>query len=113
MSHLLDSCTYAAAVWDKGAMGFRRSDRRRSQPSQTLREWHPKSYKNPIIRTIWEAFPGMAMWCLWKERNAQIFRDQRKDVEAVWKMVKDNLLSSIRCMQWHDQDKIIPREEPR
>ena len=28
MSHLLDSYTYAAAVWDKGAMGFRRNDRK-------------------------------------------------------------------------------------
>ena len=111
MNHLLDSCTFAATVWDKGVMEFRRSDRRHGQPSRSLCDWHPKSFRNPIIRTIWEAFPGMTMWCLWKERNARIFRDQRKDAEAVWKMVKDNLLSSIRCMHWHNQDNIIPREE--
>ena len=46
-----------------------------------------------------------------KERNARIFRDQCKDMEAVWNTVQDNLLSSIRCMQWHEQDKIFPREE--
>ena len=51
---------------------------------------------------MWDAFSGMAMWCLWKEQNARIFRDQHKDVETVWRMVKDNLLSSIWSMQWHD-----------
>ena len=95
MSHLLDKSTYAMAVWDKGAMGFRRSDRRQGQLDQTIRERHPKAYKNLIIRTIWDTFPGMAMWCLWKEWNARIFRDHSKDVETVWKTVKDNLLSSI------------------
>ena len=111
MTHLLESCTYAAAVWDKGAMGFRWSDRKRGRTSQTLHEWHPKDYKNPIMRKIWDAFPSMAMWFLWKERNARIFKDQRKYVETVWKMMKENLLSSIRCIQWHDQDNIIPHEE--
>ena len=111
MNHLLYSCTFVAVVWDKGAMGFHQSDRRCGQPSRSLHDWHPKAFRNPIIRTIWEAFPGMTMWCLWKEHNAQIFRDQRKDAEAVWKTVKDNLLSSIQCMQWHDQDNIIPQKE--
>ena len=53
----------------------------------------------------------MAKWCIWKERNARIFRVQRKDMEKVWNTMQDNLLSSIRCMQWHEQDKIFPREE--
>ena len=98
MGHLLDSWPFTAAIWDRGAMKFRRSDRNRGQPSQNLREWCPRAFKNPIIRTIWDAFPGMAMWCVWKERNARIFRDQCKDMEAVWNTVQDNLISSIRCM---------------
>ena len=53
----------------------------------------------------------MAMWCVWKERNARIFRDQYKDMEAVWNTVQDNLLSSIRRMQWQEHDNIFPREE--
>ena len=32
-------------------------------------------------------------------------------IEEVWKTLVDNLLSTIRSMQWNDQDKIIPREE--
>ena len=32
-------------------------------------------------------------------------------MDAVWNTVQDNLLSSIRCMQWHEQDKIFPWEE--
>ena len=51
------------------------------------------------------------MWCVWKERNARIFRGQSKNMEVVWNMLRDNLISSIRCMQWHKQDKVIPREE--
>ena len=79
MGHLLDKCTFVATIWEKGAMGFRRSDRRWGQLAQTLKEWHPKSFKNPIIRSMWDSFPGMVMWCLWKEQNARIFRDQRRD----------------------------------
>ena len=29
MGHLLDSCPFAVAIWDKGAMGFRRCNKRR------------------------------------------------------------------------------------
>ena len=36
--HLLDSCPFAAAIWDKGAVGFRRSDRQRAQPARNLVE---------------------------------------------------------------------------
>ena len=53
----------------------------------------------------------MTMWCLWKERNGRIFRDKSNNIEKVWQMVKDNLLSSIRSMQWHDEDKLIPADE--
>ena len=53
----------------------------------------------------------MEMWCIWKERNGRIFRDKRNDTNAVYKNLKENLLSMIQIMQWHDQDKIIPREE--
>ena len=75
MGHLLDKCTFVASIWDKGAMGFKRSDRRRGQPAQTLKEWHPKAFKNPIIKTMWDAFSSMAMWCLWKEQNDRLFKD--------------------------------------
>ena len=32
MGHLLEICPFAAVIWDKGAMMFRRSDRIRGQP---------------------------------------------------------------------------------
>ena len=99
MGHLLDKCTFVATIWEKGAMGFRRNDRKQGQPSQTLKEWLPKAFKNPIIISMWDAFLGMAMWCLWKEEKARIFRDQRRYSEAVWNTVKDKLLSSIWSMQ--------------
>ena len=73
MSHLLDIFPFAATIWDKRAMMFKRSDRIRGQPPQTIRDWYSQAFKNPIIRAIWEAFLGMAMWCVWKERNARIF----------------------------------------
>ena len=53
----------------------------------------------------------MTMWCLWKERNGRIFRDKSNNIENLWKTVKDNLLSTIRSMHWHDQDKLISAEE--
>ena len=111
MSHLLDCCPFAAAIWDKGAIGFRRSDRQRAQPARTLTDSNHETFKNRIIRTIWNSLPGMIMWCIWKERNVRIFRDKHNCIEKVWHMVRDNLLSSIRSMQWHDEDKLIPADE--
>ena len=98
MVHLLDSYPFTSAIWDMGVMMFRRSNRNRGQPSQTIREWSPRAFKNTIIRTIWDAFPGMAMWCVWKERNFRIFCNQCKDTEAVWNTVKENLLSLTRFL---------------
>ena len=60
---------------------------------------------------MWDAFLGMAMCCLWKEQKARNFRNQLIDSKELWNTMKDNLLSSIWSMQWHDHDKIIPREE--
>ena len=74
-------------------------------------DWNHKAFKNRIIRTIWNALPGMTMWFLWKERNGKIFHDKSNIIEKVWQMVKDNLLSSIRSMQWHGEDKLIPADE--
>ena len=53
----------------------------------------------------------MIMWCIWKESNGRIFREKCSSIEKVSQMVRDNLLSSIRCMQWHDKDKLIPANE--
>ena len=38
MGHILDSCPFTATIWDRGAMMFRRSDRIRGLPSQTIRD---------------------------------------------------------------------------
>ena len=72
-SHLLDSFPFAVAIWDKGPMGFRKRDRKRSQLARTLMEWKQKTFKNRIIRTLCNSLPGMIMWCIWNERNGRIF----------------------------------------
>ena len=92
-------------------MGFRKSDKKRAQPARTLMEWNQKTFKNRIISTIWNALPGMIMWCIWKERNGRIFRDKCSSIDKVWQMVRENILSSIKRMQWHDEDKLIPANE--
>ena len=103
MGHLLDRCIFAASIWDKGDLHFIRSDRRRGFPAQTLKEWHPKAFKNRIIRSLWEDFYGMVKWCIWKERNGRIFRDRRKNVDEVWTILQDNLLSLIRSNEeWNE-----------
>ena len=47
-NHLLDSCPFAAAIWDKGAMGFWKSDRKRAQPARTLTKWNQKTFKTEL-----------------------------------------------------------------
>ena len=68
-------------------------------------------FKNRIIRTIWNALPGMIMWCIWKERNGRIFRGESSNPDKVWQTVRANLLASVKSMQWHDEDKLIPADE--
>ena len=36
MNHLLDTCPFVADLWDRGAQMFRKSNRYRGDPSQTL-----------------------------------------------------------------------------
>ena len=38
MGHILDSFPFTETIWDRGAMMFRRSDRIRGLPSQTIRD---------------------------------------------------------------------------
>ena len=87
MGHIMDIFPFAESIWDKGAMMFRRSDRIHGLPSQTIRDWNQCAFTSPILRTIWNAFLGMAMWCIWKERNERIFRGQRKIPEEIWNVV--------------------------
>ena len=53
----------------------------------------------------------MIMWCIWKERNVRIFQDKCSSLNKVWQLVRENLLSSIKSMQWHNEDKLIPVDE--
>ena len=51
------------------------------------------------------------MWCIWKEWNGRILWDKRFILDKVWQTMWENLLSSIRSMHWHDEDKLIPTDE--
>ena len=43
-AHLLDSCNFSSALWDPGAMIFRRLDRLRHNPVSTLTESPKKPF---------------------------------------------------------------------
>ena len=81
MGHLLDACPFAFDLWDKGAQIFRKGNRSRRNPDQTLRDWNPKDFKNNILRFLWQAFPGTVIWVIWKERNNIIFRGNQHSHE--------------------------------
>ena len=74
IGHLLDAYPFVAGLWDKGALMFRRSNRCRGNPTQSLRDWNPKAFKNNILRFMWQAFLGTVIWVIWKEQNNRIFR---------------------------------------
>ena len=48
---------------------------------------------------------------MWKERKGRIFRDRRQNVDEVWTILQENLLSFIHDSQWDEEDNIIPKEE--
>ena len=84
---------------------FRRSNRSRGNPAQTLRDWNPKAFKNNLLSFLWLAFPGMVLWVIWKERNSRIFQERERSLEASWKSIYSNLLETIYNMQWSDENK--------
>ena len=105
MNHLLNGCPFSSSLWDRGAIIFRRSDKVRGQPDQTLKEWNLKAFKNLILGMIWIIFPWMLLWAMWKERNSHIFRDKKSNEEEVWKRIVHNLQEMVRNKQQGESDK--------
>lgn len=46
----------------------------------------------------------MLMWTIWKERNARIFKDQKKHTDSLWEMLARNLKDTLQTHTWTDQD---------
>ena len=57
MGHLLDRCPFASTIWDKGAICFRRSDRRRGQPEKNVVLKDPESLQQSNYSDCLGSFP--------------------------------------------------------
>jgi len=111
--HLLDSCSFSSLLWDKGAQIFRRSNRVRGHPYQSIKEWDPNPFANPIILTLWQMFLEMVLWNIWKERNNRIFREDKLKSVEVWQKVVGNMQETIRSRQWDDMARKLSETERR
>ena len=92
---------------------FRKINKSRGDPGQTIKDWQPNIFKNNILCTLWQAFPGSVMCVVWKERNGRIFHDKFHSSEDVWKTLTSNLLETIHSMQWSEDDKVFSGPEKR
>jgi len=72
-----------------------------------------KAFENPIVQLIWQMFPGMLLWHIWKERNSRIFRGEAVEWQKVWSKLVLNIKETVRSRQWDEGARRFTAEEKR
>ena len=103
-SHLLDTCNFTSAIWDRGVELFWRSDRIRQHPNVTISEWTSKPFTNPILNQLWELFPHFVLWEVWHERNSRTFQGKSVTVRKVWDTITTRMREIIKVGAWGEAD---------
>lgn len=102
--HLLEACWFASELWAKGEQRFRRWARVGGNVSETIANWPSKNFKNAILNRMWELFPGILVWELWKERNGRIFDGKSRPLDKVWLNIEKHLKETLSLTPWTAED---------
>lgn len=52
---------------------------------------------------------GFILWGIWKERNHQIFREEARNTNQIWKVILENIWETILVKPWTDEDWMATR----
>lgn len=85
MDHLLNQCNWASRMWREGMESFQQTRQVPGSIQDIIISWENKSFKNPIVKRLWDLLPGFMAWSIWKERNGQIFEGKTHSSDEIWK----------------------------
>jgi len=100
LQHLMDSCTLANQMWEKASFQCQRTCRVSNDITNSIRQWHQNPYKSEVLNQLWRLIPGLLTWCIWKERNKCIFKDQTTPLEIIWGNFCLNLKETLELRTW-------------
>lgn len=73
MDHLLNRCNWSKGMWSEGMESFHQTRQDPGTIQDIIISWENKTFKNPIVRRLWDLLPGFTAWSIWKERNGHVF----------------------------------------
>lgn len=112
MEHLFNRCHFSQWIWDQGSQAMHRSNRNRSNFSDTIENWDSLSHKNLILAYIWQLLPGFTLQQMWKERNKRIFHSKASTPALTWERIFMLIKETIRRKPWKLEDlKCTPKEQ--
>ena len=85
MDHLLNQCKWVKRMWQEGLESFQQTRQETGSIQDIITAWESKSFKNPIVKKIWELLLGFTAWSIWKERNGHIFEGKTHSSDEIWK----------------------------
>ena len=88
MDHLLNQCSWSSRMWREGMERFYQTRRDPGTILEILILWESKTFKNPIVRCLWELLLGFTTWNIWKERNGHIFEGRTHSPRDIWKQTR-------------------------
>ena len=100
----MDECPIATAIWERGSRMFKCNGRNISRPDITIAKWPKNIFKNKIVNTIWDLYPGFVVWEIWKTRNLKIFENKKHWVDEIWVDLTTHLKETLTLTAWSKED---------
>ena len=100
INHLLDECSIASNIWDKGSRLFKNNSRKEGRPNITIAEWPKKRFKNKILNRIWELYPRFMVWEIWKTSNQFFLENMKCKTKELWEIMGAHIKETIKLRPW-------------
>ena len=91
-------------MWREGLESFQQTRQETGSIQDIITSWESKSFKNPIVKKIWDLLPGFTTWSIWKERNGRIFERKTNTSEEIWKRTRTHIKETLGLRPWENSD---------
>ncbi|GJX87559.1 hypothetical protein Tco_0339573 [Tanacetum coccineum] len=92
LHHLFFKCEFSNQVWDK-AKSMANVKSTTSDWTEIVQDMTDMGNRNNIGSVIRRLIFAASVYCIWQERNARIFKDERKRYEDVYNM----MIETVKC----------------
>ena len=94
IDHILYRCPYTQHCWDWLRYMLSWNSPMPNSLVNFLKSWPTNIFKG-IYRRIWNIYPSILMWEVWKERNRRIFYDQDMQPNEIVKKIEACIVETL------------------